>query len=76
MRLPRTTKKGQGALAVGSIISALLPLVILLVIYFIAKGWLIDALESFLPQGMANTAAKLLFGFLGFYFLLKVFTRR
>ncbi len=62
--------------AISGIASAIIPLIILLVIWFWARGAISSAIESVLPSGAAKTVTNLVFGVLAIYFLVKFLGKR
>ena len=63
-------------LAGGAILSALVPLIIILILWFWARGAIANAIESIFPGDFGKTATNLVFGLLALYFLIKLLGRR
>ena len=63
-------------LAGGMILSAIIPLIIIAVLWFWARGAIANMFESFLPENLAKTATNVAFGILSLYFIIKFLGRR
>ena len=63
-------------LAGGTILSALIPLIIIIILWFWARGAIANAVESIFPGEFGKTATNLVFGLLALYFLIKFLGRR
>jgi len=60
----------------GMLLSAIVPLIIILVLWFWARGAVANMLESILPENLAKTATNVVFGILALYFIIKFLGRR
>jgi len=62
--------------AASSILSTIIPLIIIVVLWFWAKGAIANMFESFLPENLAKTVTNVVFGILALYFIIKFLGRR
>ena len=74
MNLLRTNQL-QAILAGGAILSILVPLIIVIVLWFWARGAIASAIESIFPGEFGKTATNLVFGLLALYFVIKLLGR-
>ncbi len=63
-------------LASGMILSAIIPLIIIAVLWFWARGAIANMFENLLPENLAKTATNIVFGILALYFIIKFLGRR
>ena len=60
----------------STLLSTLIPLIIILILWLWARGAIANAIESVFPGEFGKTATNLIFGLLALYFLIKFLGRR
>ncbi len=62
-------------LAGGTILSTLIPLIIILILWFWARNAISTAIEGLFPGQLGQTITNIVFGVLALYFIIKLLGR-
>lgn len=72
----RFTNQLQAIFAASTILSTLIPIAIIIILWFWARGAISSAIESIFPEHSAKIITNFIFAILAFYFLIKFLGKR